>query len=423
MPAPAPTVVPASSLSPDTAVTLDDVALRMSRIKASAAAIREAIEVEAQRASVGASAPAPARTPAPAPTMVHETRAAANDVRDDDDLDAELDSELDAILPGRDSSGPVGFEPRLPPRRDAASDMGLASGLEQDFLGGDDDFDDGDEIDGGDHGVAAFAPAARPIPWRPILIAAGAMVAIGAFVFKDQIFGTSAPTDTSVAEVRSGAVVGDEKKSELKPAKAEPAPTPVDPAAGKPVTPDPTAVAGTPTPAPGTPPAGTPGAVAPAPGTPPAPATPAATNPGAATPGAATPAAPRATPDADTSARLDEARSLYVAAKGGSQRKKLGEARKLLQEILTTAPAQADALLLLSQIELELGNADAALSTAQQCVQAAAELADCWLTIGVLQQDRRKKADATAAYEKYLALAPDGRYAGDVRSQLKRLKK
>jgi len=416
-PASAPTAVPAASVSADTAATLDEVALRMSRIKASAAAIREAIEVEAQRASVGASAPAPAPARAPAPTTVHEPRAAANDVRDDDD---DLDAELDAILPGRDSSGPVGFEPRLPPRREAGADRGLASGLEQDFLGGDDDFDDGDEIDG-DHGVAAFAPAARPFPWRPILIAAGAMVAIGAFVFRDQIFGTSTPTDTNIAEVRSGAVVADEKNGEPKPVKAEPAPAPVDPAAGKPVTPEPTAVAGAPTPAPGTPSAATPtlGAATPTPGA----ATPAPGAPPTPTPGAATPAVPRATPDADTSARLDEARSLYVAAKGGSQRKKLGEARKLLQEILVTAPAQADALLLLSQIELELGHADAALSTAQQCTQAAAELADCWLTIGVLQQDRRKKAEATLAYEKYLALAPDGRYAGDVRSQLKRLKK
>jgi TolA-binding protein len=416
--APTATAVPASEVSSDTAATLDDVALRMSRIKASAAAIREAIEVEAQRASVGAAPPPAPPARAPAPTTVHESRAAANDVGDDndDELDAQLDSELDAILPGRDSSGPVGMPVRLPPRREAAPQ----SGLEADFLGSDDDFEDGDEIgDGDDHGVAAFAPAARPIPWRPILIAAGAMVAIGAFVFRDQIFGTSAATDASVAEVRSGAVVPDEKRPEPKaPAKAEPAPTPApDPAAGKPVTADPSAVAGVPAPgtpapgtlAPGTPAAGTP---TPAPGT----VAPAPTTPG-------TPAAARPAPDADTSARLDEARSLYVAAKGGTQRKKLGEAKTLLQEILTTAPMQADALLLLSQIELELGHADAALTTATQCTQAAADLADCWLTIGVLQQDRRKKAEATAAYEKYLALAPDGRYAGDVRSQLKRLKK
>ncbi|MBX7084569.1 MAG: tetratricopeptide repeat protein, partial [Nannocystaceae bacterium] len=137
---------------------------------------------------------------------------------------------------------------------------------------------------------------------------------------------------------------------------------------------------------------------------------------------AAAPAA-RPAPDADTSARLDEARALYQSAKGGSSRKKLGEARTLLQEILATSPNQADALLLLAQIELELGKADAALATATQCTQVAADLADCWLTIGVLQQDRNKKADALAAYEKYLALAPDGRYAGDVRSQVKRLKK
>ena len=51
----------------------------------------------------------------------------------------------------------------------------------------------------------------------------------------------------------------------------------------------------------------------------------------------------------------------------------------------------------------------------------APDLADCWLTIGVLQQNKKDKDAARAAYEKYLALAPDGSYARDVKTQLKRL--
>ena len=393
---------------------LDEVALRMTRIKASAAAIREAIEAEAQRAAMGGPATAAPMIPAPA-TMTEEPRPAANDVGFDD---SELDAELEEVLAGRATSVPDDFDlPPVPRRANPAA----ASALDRDFLGGDDDFDEGDEYADGamDGGAAVFAPAARPIPWRPILIGAAVMVAIGGWVFRAQLFpSTPAVDDTNLAaEVRGGSVAPDEKKPEAKAVAPKPAAEPTAPATpapevpgGKPVTPElatpaPT-VAGVSTP-PSTP---APIPAAPGPGT----AAPTAPVPGVAT---------RPAPDAETSARLDEARSLYVAAKGGSQRKKLAEARTLLQEILITAPAQADALLLLSQIELELGHADAALATAIQCTQAAAEIADCWLTIGVLQQDRRKKADATAAYEKYLALAPDGRYAGDVRSQLKRLKK
>lgn len=408
--APAPTshtVVAAPVPTP--APTLDDVALRMKRIKASAAAIREAIEVEAQRVSVGGEPePAIAPTPTiPAPQTVIDPRAAANDILGDG-FDDDLDGELDAILPGRAPVDPDTFDERPAARRDAAAPA--PTDLERSFLGADDDFEDGDDFAEGDGGIASFAPAARPIPWRPILIGAGVMVAIGAWVFRAQLFPSSEPApETNVAaEVRPGSVAPDEKKAAPAKAAAPVAAAPADPAAGKPVTPDPAAAAPT---------AAAPTAAAPTA------AAPIAGAPTSAAPSAAAPAAARPAPDADTSARLDEARSLYVAAKGGTQRKKLGEAKTLLQEILATSPAQADALLLLSQIELELGHADAALATATQCTQAAAEIADCWLTIGVLQQDRRKKAEATVAYEKYLALAPDGRYAGDVRSQLKRLKK
>ncbi len=418
---PQPTQLPTAATPP--MPTLDEVALRMQRIKASAAAIRDAIEVEAQRAAVGPSTPppmahaprsmasphsmvssrsAPAPAPAPALETIVDRRPAANDGFDD----AELDADLDAILPARGASVSGAFEtrPAEPTREPRRNEAAAPTALERDFLGGDDDFDEDEGFgDGPLDGGAAFAPAARPLPWRPILIGAGVMVVIGAWLFRAQLF-PSAPVDPDAnvaAEVRPGSVAPEKTTAPVAkpaPAAAVPAPAAADPAAAAPAAAAPGA-----DPAAGKPvvPEAWPAPIA------------------AATQAGAPPV--RTPPDADTTARLDEARSLYVAAKGGTQRKKLAEAKTLLQEILTTAPMQADALLLLSQIELELGNADAALTTAGQCIQAAPEIADCWLTIGVLQQDRRKKADAVAAYEKYLALAPDGRYAGDVRSQLKRL--
>jgi hypothetical protein len=243
-------------------------------------------------------------------------------------------------------------------------------------------------------------------------------------VFRDQLFPSTTEPTADIAAVQPG--------DATPPAKAD-APPPVDPQAGQPTTPE-IQPAGTPTTAPPgpTPPAVTPPPTAVPPGTPPA-ATPTATTAGTvpptATPTAAPPVPPTATPGTPTppaaggSAKLDEARALYTAAKGGSKRKKLEQARTILQEILAATPREGQALLLLAQIELELGDAKAALATATTCTEAAPELADCWLTIGVLQQDKNDKAAAATAYEKYLALAPDGRYAGDVRKQLARLKK
>ena len=51
-----------------------------------------------------------------------------------------------------------------------------------------------------------------------------------------------------------------------------------------------------------------------------------------------------------------------------------------------------------------------------------AKKADCWLTLGVLHQNNKSDADAIKAYETYLELAPEGRYARDATTQLARLK-
>jgi hypothetical protein len=423
----------ASMPSEATRSSLEDVALRMERIKASAAAIRQAIETEAQRV---ASAPTPATNAAaaaaaampPRPVVVGQHGPSANapvgpSTLHDDDED-ELATEPAVVRPlGRSTSASGAFETRAAP-----------DDFEHGFLGGDDDFGE-DELDepgsSSSRGDLGFAPAARPIPWTPILIAAGVLVAIGLFAFRDALFPAADPGPTSatdVAEVRPG-TVAPTKAPETKTAPPVATPPPVTPAAaaGAPPTalpPGATAPAATTPGAPTTPgattpttPGATPGAAPTTPGATPgaAPTTPAATPPG--------PATPSAPADPGAASKLDEARALYTAAKGGSRRKKLEQGRALLQELIATSPRNADALLLLAQVELELGSMKSALTTAQSCTEVAPELADCWLTIGVLQQDKRDDAAAGAAYARYLALAPDGRYAGDVRKQLARLKK
>jgi tetratricopeptide (TPR) repeat protein len=128
-------------------------------------------------------------------------------------------------------------------------------------------------------------------------------------------------------------------------------------------------------------------------------------------PAAAGPATPL---DAEGTALLTKARGLY-------QRQKLADASAALAELLARAPRNPDALLLQAQVQLEQGALDDALGTAQRCVTIDESLADCWLTLGVLQQNRKANGPARVAYERYLELAPSGQYAKDAKVQLRRL--
>lgn len=115
--------------------------------------------------------------------------------------------------------------------------------------------------------------------------------------------------------------------------------------------------------------------------------------------------------------QLEEAGGMY--RKGGKSR--LKQAATILSEILTNQPNHPDGLLLNAQVQLELHNPEEALASATKCTQVATGMADCWLTIGVLQQDAKHNLLAAEAYDRYLDLAPKGAFAGQVRKQLKRL--
>lgn len=92
-----------------------------------------------------------------------------------------------------------------------------------------------------------------------------------------------------------------------------------------------------------------------------------------------------------------------------------------LRRILAEHPDEPRALVLLAQVELELGRVDDALATAQRCAEVEPAMADCWLTIGVLQENARENRAARDAYRAYLRLAPDGAYADEVRRALDRV--
>lgn len=414
--------------------TIDEVAERMRRIKASAAAVREAMlrESEALQPDVlgddedaeaavtmhagaaPASAAPVADEPSPQPppdvaAMLGDDFDDLDDDDDDDDLDLPAAAEppkarKSARRSASDLDGLDDLDDAMPP--------GVAGGALAgfDFDDDDDDFGDDDDFDG-DFGDVA---ASRPIPWKPVAAGAAFILVIGVAFFWNRLFPAETLEESPAGEEANK---GDDEKAapDGQVAQGSVAPPPGAPGQGQPVVPegqppaavgvpaDPAAVPGDPNAAPTDPNAAPvdPNAAVPA-------------DPGAVPAAAVTPAVPLA---GDAVAILDEARGLYQ--KGG--KKRLGEAKEKLEGILGSAPNNADALLLMAQVQLELGEMEASLETATKCTAVAPQTADCWLSIGVLKQNAKDDAAAIAAFERYLALAPEGAYASQVKKQLSRL--
>jgi regulator of sirC expression with transglutaminase-like and TPR domain len=102
-------------------------------------------------------------------------------------------------------------------------------------------------------------------------------------------------------------------------------------------------------------------------------------------------------------------------------RRKFDDARVILEQVLGSSPNEGRALALLAQTHLETNKLEDALETANNCVDADAQQAFCWVPIAILEQGENHLLRALEAYHKYLELEPDGRYAKMVRKQITRL--
>lgn len=383
--------------------SLEEVALEMERLGHSAAAVRGAVERLPDPREEWAD-PAMPSHPRPAPVLHDDdeldpaiprlSARAPRDARPPEpaglpaDLAADLAADPSRPLHDFDDEPYPDYADALPPGRAAA-------GVEDAFLGDLDAEDDGhDDWGDGDADFGAMAPAARPLPWVPIFAGAALLVVVGAFVFRDALFGSTAEADEIAAESGEAAEGGD-AKAEGGDAKAEVA----DPTADAKAEPEGSKAEA--------------GDVGAGDGT-------KAEGDDTKAQGEGTTPAPPAQLDAAMQARLDEARDLYKKADGRNA-KLLKEAGAILDEVLKAAPTHPEALLIRAQVLLESGDMEAALAMAERCTAASADLADCWLTIGVVQQENKQKDLALQAYQRYLALAPEGKYAGDVRRQVKKL--
>ena len=149
--------------------------------------------------------------------------------------------------------------------------------------------------------------------------------------------------------------------------------------------------------------------------------TPPASTPPAATPPAATPPVAVATPTTTPApAGGPSAQELLAQARAARSGGRLDEARALIDRGL--AQKRTGALLALkADVLLSQGKQDEALTAADEAVRVSAGNAEVWLTKGAVHRARGDGAEARAALERYLQLAPQGRRADEVRKILEAL--
>lgn len=130
-------------------------------------------------------------------------------------------------------------------------------------------------------------------------------------------------------------------------------------------------------------------------------------------PAEAAPTAPAPADDAEFEKLLKKGSAL---AEQGNRR-----AIGLLEKALTMKPGNGAALAALANAELQQGQTARALDHANEAIAADPQNADGFLVKGALEQQLKHRAEARAAYEQYLKLAPHGKYASDLRAVLKSL--
>lgn len=334
----------------------------------------------------------------------------------------------EAVLPADAPRVPGAYDAVADPRNDEGDEAEArdpeatkptdAAAIIASFMGDDEDEDDDEAFaaDGDDDLDDFDASPARPFPVLPAALGVAAVLVL-AFLFKDQLLGTDSPDETVAAATGVTGATGSTAEAAATgttDAKDPPAATgaaaPTGAAATAPTAaPTGTAAAGTGVAAP-TGAAASTGAAAP---------TGAATATGTATAGTPTGPAPAVGTPQDPAA-FQEA---LAAARSAYERHRLKDTREKVEAALKMAPNHPEALSLLSHVQLEAGEADAALSTADICVRVDAAQADCWLALAVINQDRNNDPEALAAWKKYVEISPDGQYATAGAKNIRRLEK
>ena len=107
--------------------------------------------------------------------------------------------------------------------------------------------------------------------------------------------------------------------------------------------------------------------------------------------------------------QLAECRALFA-------KNRFREANTVCGAAVQSNPRSADALTMLAHVELNRGHMSRAYDLAQKAISIYPDQPDAYVIIGGVHQDGGRTEQAKAAYQRYLHLAPHGRYAVELRS-------
>lgn len=139
---------------------------------------------------------------------------------------------------------------------------------------------------------------------------------------------------------------------------------------------------------------------------------------------------PAAAPPASTTASADPAASaatqpsgelaaLLARARAFEHRGALTQAYHAVRSAQRLQPRSAEVFALLAQLSLDEGNANKAAGLAKRALSLNKSNADAYLVLGTVEQARSHAAKARVYFKKYLALAPTGDRAVEVRAVLR----
>jgi tetratricopeptide (TPR) repeat protein len=107
------------------------------------------------------------------------------------------------------------------------------------------------------------------------------------------------------------------------------------------------------------------------------------------------------------------------ACRAAIDAKRYREMLTACEAAIGTDPEGAGLALSVARLELERGRSSSALFWAQKSASADPNLAEAYVIIGSVAQEAGRLTAARGAYAHYLALAPKGRYAADLRAILR----
>ena len=121
--------------------------------------------------------------------------------------------------------------------------------------------------------------------------------------------------------------------------------------------------------------------------------------------------------------RAAAAAAIVVEAEALYDQGKLGEASLEVARALARDPRSPAALVLRAKIWLDQKAPGRAREALKLALEEDPRHAEAYVTLGVLEEAEGRRAEAIAAYERYLELAPEARYATSVRRQLVTLRR